>query len=233
MSNHLLYQKLNVPMLDLIQQEALDYIQHHSEIRTENLVEEEYFNLSIDNFPILKSFLVPRVNTRITEIGLVAVPPGFETTKHIDGLRKDEDNKFYNRIKETVINHPDFDKLDISVDIVPPIATQYVMMVPIVNYEQTISHWYDNNDVSDDNEIIRNFTRELYPYSFFISFVKPEAILTPVGSTNIDCITFIKTSIFHNVINQGSKTRLAFAIRFAENRYYESLEEIFKHQDLL
>jgi hypothetical protein len=106
------------------------------------------------------------------------------------------------------------------------------MIVPILNYKDTISYWYSNEDVISDDEEIRRYTREIYPYSFFASYLKPRAILNPIDSTNIDRITFIKTDIFHNVANQGSKTRIAFTIKFGYQDY-ESLEEMFSHQDLL
>jgi hypothetical protein len=236
MNNQFTYQKLNVPDLELIQNEALEYIKtHRPELLGDDVVTDEYFILSIEDFPILKSFLDPRVITHIEEIGLVCVPPKTEMVIHLDGIRKDPDRKFFNQLKETIINHPDSKSLNLKeeLDKLPtPLCVQFAMMVPILNYENTINYWYNNDDVSDDSEVVWKADRNTYPYSFFLTYLKPNILLNPIDSTNINCITFIKTDIFHNVYNRGSKTRMAFTIKFAYQNY-ASLEEMFRYRDLL
>ena len=230
------YQKLNVPEFESIQNEAFEYLnKHYPELLSDNTITDGYFILSINDFPILKSFLDPRVTTCIEEIGLVCVPPDTGTPIHLDGIRKDSDRKFFNQVKETIINHPDFNRLNLKtkLDKLPlPFCVQFAMMVPVLNYKDTVSYWYSNDDVGDDDEIIWMGEREKYPYSFFASYLKPNVVLNPISSTNIDCITFIKTDIFHNVHNQGTTTRMALTIKFGYQDY-ESLEEMFRHQDLL
>lgn len=230
------YQKLNVPHLELIQNEALEYIKnHHPELLGDKVITDGYFILSIESFPILKSFLDSRVNTCIEEIGLVCVPPKTEMVIHLDGIRKDPDRKFFNQVKETIINHPKYESLDLktALDKLPiPFCVQFAMMIPILNYKDTVNYWYSNDDVGDDDEVIWKAERENYPYSFYASYLKSDVVLNPIASTNIDQITFIKTDIFHNVHNQGNTTRMAFTIKFGYQNYH-SLEEMFKHQDLL
>jgi len=236
MNSHTAYQKINVPELNLIQDEALEYIKkHYPELLTDGVSTDGYFILSIEDFPILKSFLDPRITTYIEEIGLVCVAPEKEMVIHLDGVRKDEGNKYIDQVKETIRNHPDFERLNLEPKLnkLPiPFCVQFAMMVPLLNYEDTINYWYNNDDITDDDEVIWQATREVYPYTFFASYLKPNVVLNPIASTNIDCITFIKTDIFHNVYNRGSKTRMAFTIKFGY-QHYESLEKMFKHQDLL
>jgi hypothetical protein len=232
MDNQTLYQKLNVSNFKEIQQEAIAYLKSHPEIIKDDLNTDDFFHVSLDDFPILKSFLDPRIKTRIQETSFCLVPAKFETAKHIDGLKKDDDRKLYNQVRDVVLNHPEFESLGIDVSNLP-IANQFVMIIPLINYEDTNSYWYNNNDVADSDERIDLYTRKEYPYSFFVSFVKPEVSINPIGSTKVDCITFIRSNIFHNVSNQGSDTRVVFVIRFTEHRHYESLEDVFKHQDLL
>jgi hypothetical protein len=230
------YQKLNVPNFELIQNEALEHLKkYYPELLEDGVETDGYFILSIEDFPILKSFLNSRVTTYIEEIGLVCVPPKYEMVIHLDGITKDPDRKFYNQVKETIINHPEFENqnLKIKLDKLPiPFCVQYSMMIPIINYEDTVSYWYNNDDVRDNDEEIKSAIRETYPYSFFASYLKPGVVLNPISSTNIDRITFIKTDIFHNVVNKGNKTRMAFTIKFGYQNY-NSLEEMFKYQDLL
>jgi hypothetical protein len=236
MDNQSAYQKINAPQFELIQNEALEYIKsHHPDLLGNDVVTDDYFILSIDDFPILKSFLNPRVTTYIEEIGLVCVPPKTKMVIHLDGVRKDKNGEFFNQVKETIINHPDYARLDLETKLskLPqPFCVQFAMMIPILNYKDTVSYWYSNEDVGDDDEVIWKAEREKYPYSFFASYLKPDVILNPISSTNIDQITFIKTDIFHNVHNQGTTTRMAFTIKFGYQNY-ESLEEMFRHQDLL
>jgi len=231
----MLYQKLNVENFREIQNEAIDYVKlKYPELLRDDILTDGYFIVSIENFPILKSFLDSRVTSCIEEIGLICVPPKTETLKHIDGLREDKNDEYMNRVKQTIINHPDFASLSIDqkdLDRLPS-AIQFAMMVPILNYETTVNYWYNNNDVGDDEEEIRNYTREIYPYSFFASYIRPHVQLKHIASTNIDRITFIKTDTIHNVSNQGSKNRLAFTIKFGYQKY-GSLEEMFRHQDLM
>ena len=228
------YQKLNVPEFESIQNEALEHIKkQYPELLRDDV--NGYFVLSIDNFPILKSFLDPRVTTCIEEIGLNCVPPDDKLSIHIDGIRRDPDNTFLNQIKETIINHPEFTSLNLKtkLDKLPsPFCVQFAMIVPVLNYKDTISYWYSNDDVGDDDEVIWRGEREHYPYSYFYTSLKPNVVLNPINSTNIDRITFIKSDIFHNVHNRGTTARMSLTIKFGYQNY-ESLEEMFRHQDLL
>ena len=231
MDSKTLYQKLNVPNFKEIQTEAIEYLKNHPSTIKEGIITDTFSHIPLDDFPILKSFIIPRIKTKVQETSFAIVPPNFETGKHIDGLKKDEGRKLYNQVREVVINHPEFPSLNLDVTALP-IANQFVMIIPILNYQDTTSYWYNNDDVADSDEVIQRFARKEYPYNWFLSFVKPEVVVKPIESTQIDCVTFIRSNLFHNVINRGSKQRIAFVIRFFEYQHYDSLDGVFEYRDL-
>jgi hypothetical protein len=206
-----LYQKLNISELSEIQTETLDFFERNLDLEHKNSTEDYFVHVPLNEFPTLKKFLEPRAKIEINETSVYFIPPKSKSKIHIDGLRKDN-----GKIPEGMM-----------------MAHQYVLVIPIANYQDTINNWYDNNDVSDNGEFIVNHIREQFPYNFFVSFVKEEIKLNPIGSTTIDNATFIKSNIYHEVINQGPKSRMVFVIRFRELEYYDNLDYVFEYRDLI
>ena len=210
-NNNLLYQKLNVPNLKEMQEEVLAYINANSVIRPD--ADDEYFvQMNYSNFPKIYDFVFSRTRTQVVETSSCFLPGNKKLMTHIDGLKKNN-----GKVPEDSM-----------------LANQWVMIIPIANTEETISYWFRNEDVSDEDEIIVNRVRPEPPYNFYVSFAKPELELEPIETTVIDKITFIKSNIYHTVVNNSSNTRMVFIVRFKEEKkWYDSPEEIFDYKDLI
>jgi hypothetical protein len=206
-----LFQKLNIPNLDTIQKEALSFFDKNPQLIRHDSNKDYFVHVPFDEFPVLKKFLEDRAKIEINETSVYFIPPHSKSEIHIDGLKKDN-----GKVPEGMM-----------------ISHQYVLIIPIANYEKTTSYWYNNEDVKDVDESIRNHIREQFPYNFYVSFVKTGIKLEPIGSTRIDTATFIKSNIYHQVDNEGDNTRMAFVIRFRELEYYESLDCVIEYQDLI
>jgi hypothetical protein len=206
-----LYQKLNIPNFKEIQQEALAFFEKNPNIIRKGSTEDYFIHVPFNEFPLLKKFLESRAKIEINETSINFIPANSKSKIHIDGLKKDN-----GKVPNGMI-----------------IAHQYVLILPILNYEESVNYWYSNEDVSDDDEWIYNHIREQFPYNFFVSFVKEGVPLAPIGNTTIDKPTFIKSNIYHRVDNLGSKVRMVFVIRFKEIDYYESLDQVFDYQGLI
>jgi hypothetical protein len=206
-----LFQKLNIPNLDIIQKEALDFFDKNPHLIRHESTKDYFVHVPLNEFPILKKFLENRSKLEINETSVYFIPPHSKSEIHIDGLKKDN-----GKVPEGMM-----------------ISHQYVLIVPIANYERTTSYWYNNEDVDDSDESIRNHIREQFPYNFYVSFVKNGVKLEPIGSTQISTATFIKSNIYHQVDNEGDNTRMAFVIRFKELEYYESLDYVIEYRDLI
>lgn len=201
-----LYQKLNISNLKEIQQEALVFFEKHPTLIKKDSTEDYFVHVPFDQFPILKRFLESRTKIEINETSVYFVPARSKSKIHIDGLKKDN-----GKIPAGMM-----------------IAHQYVLIIPIANYEHTINYWYNNDDVKDSDEWICNHVREQFPYNFFVSFVNDGVPLTPIEGITIDQATFIKSNIYHEVDNSnGNETRMVFVIRFRELDYYDSLDQVF------
>ncbi len=207
----MLYQKINVPQLEQIQREVLEYIDKNSILRPD--AEEEYFvQMDYSNFPTLHDFVFSRCLTEVVETSSCFLPGNKSLMTHIDGLKKDNGKVPEDRM----------------------IANQWVIVIPIANTQETTNYWFRNEDVSDDNEIIVNRIRPEPPYNFWVSFANPELNLEPIGSTTIDKITFIKSDIYHTSVNYGPNTRMVFIVRLKEEKkIYDTPEELFDYKDLL
>ena len=211
MTSNLLYQKIDVPNLKEIQEEVLNYIKENSVIRLD--AEDEYFiQMDYSKFPKLHEFVFSRTLTSVVETSSCFLPGHKRLMTHIDGLKKNNGKV----PKDSML------------------ANQWVMIIPIANTEQTTSYWYDNNDVSDEDERIVNRVRPEPPYDFYVSFAKNQLDLKPIGTTVIDKVTFIKSNIYHTVVNSGPDTRMVFIVRFKEEKkWYDTPEEIFNYTDLI
>lgn len=207
----LLYQKLNVPNLKDIQEEVLAYIMANNVVRPE--AEEEYFiQMDYSKFPNLYKFVFSRTLTEVVETSSCFLPGNTRLKTHIDGLKKNN-----GKVPEDSM-----------------LANQWVMIIPIANTEETINYWFKNEDVSDEDERIVNRVRPEPPYDFYVSFAKNQLDLNPIGSTVIDKITFIKSNIYHTVVNNSHDTRMVFIVRFKESKkWYDNPEEMFDYRDLI
>jgi hypothetical protein len=204
------YQKFNIPNFSDIQKEVLDFFEENSHLIRKD--EEEYWaHVELSEFPLLKQFLESRAKIEIIETSVNFIAPHYKSKTHIDGLKKDN-----GKVPEGMM-----------------IAHQWVLILPIRNYEDSVSNWYSNDDVSDEDERIYNHVRDQYPYNFYVSFVKDHMKLTPIETTTLNSPTFIKSNIYHDVNNNGPAPRMVFLIRFKELEFYESSDCVFSYQDLL
>lgn len=203
------YQKFNIPNFTNMQKEVLEYFKENSHlIRSDN----EYFvHVPFDGFPLLKQFIESRAKIEINETSVYFISPNYQSKIHIDGLKKDN-----GKVPEGMM-----------------IAHQWVLILPIHGYENSINNWFSNDEVSDDDERIHNHIRDQFPYNFYVSFVKDHIKLNPIETTTLDSPAFIKSNIYHDVHNNGEETRMVFIIRFRELEPYKSSHCVFDYKDLL
>jgi hypothetical protein len=204
------FQKLNIVNIAEMREEVLNYFKIHSdEVIPDKLNGEWTVRPSIDNFPKIREFVCTRSKVPINDTNISFLSPGSSLDIHIDGLRGSNNKSV--------------------------IANQFVMVVPIANYEDTINYWYTNDNISDENEIINEyeFVVNSTPYKFKRSSVNPNFKIVPSVSTCIDTVAFIRTNVYHSVVNNGKLPRLAVRIRFKEDRWYNDLDHIFEYKDLL
>jgi hypothetical protein len=204
------YQKLNVSILSEIQKEVLDFFEKNPDLIDVNATREYFVQMNFDNFPLLKSFIIPRTITTVVETSVCFLPGNNKLRIHIDGLKKDN-----GRVPNGVA-----------------IANQFVLIIPISNTLESINYWYDNNMVEDKDEYIVNRVRPEPPYDFYVSFANDNLDLKPVENTIIDKMTFIRSNIYHNVENKSNDTRIVFIIRFHEKSNFLELDSIFSFRDL-
>jgi len=222
--------KLNVPNLLEMQAEVLDYLKNHPEHDKSGILDREtWTRLPNECFPTIFSFVSNRSKNRIYEIAVRTVPPGFTTDIHVDGVKKDPDLFYTNQIKQSIQNQPDRSFDDINWDNYP-YNSQYVLIIPISNYENTINYWYDPTNDSD-KEITHYYERKEFPFKFFINFYKGSD--GPIKEIIIDKPTFIKSNIYHNVKNYGTKTRIVVTVRILEYEKYSSLNQYFNYDGLV
>lgn len=203
------YQKFNIPDFPSIQKEVLDFFDKNSQLIRD---ETEYFvHVPLDEFPLLKQCVGNRAKIEINETSVYFIAPGTSSKIHIDGLKKDN-----GKVPEGMM-----------------MAHQWVLILPVRGYENSVSNWYNNDDVSDEDERIHNHVREQFPYNFYVSFVKDHVKVNPIETTTLDRPSFIKSNIYHDVHNTGLETRMVFIIRFRELEPYESPDRVFDYQDLL
>lgn len=210
MDKNTLFQKLNIPELSSIQEETLTYFAEHPDLEDLNSSEDYFVHIPL--LPKITKFLSPRAKIEINETSVYFIPANSRTKIHIDGLKKDN-----GKVPEGAI-----------------ISHQYVLIIPIENCNESVNYWYSNNDVADDQEEIYNHVREQYPYNFYVSFVKDNLELNPIGSTVMDLPAFIKSNIYHRVDNsKNPNTRKVLVIRFKELDYYDNLDSVFEYRDLI
>jgi hypothetical protein len=203
------YQKFNIPNFTDIQKEVLDFFERNSQLLRDDT---EYFvHVPLDGFPLLKQFIGNRAKIEINETSVYFIAPGVKSKIHIDGLKKDN-----GKVPEGMM-----------------IAHQWVLILPVSGYENSVSNWYSNDAVADEDERIHNHVRDQFPYNFYVSFVKDHIAVNPIETTTLDRPTFIKSNIYHDVHNNGPETRKVFIIRFRELEPYESADRVFNYQDLL
>jgi len=222
--------KLNVPNFSEMQKEVLDYLKKYPNLIIEN-DGEQHAHVPLDQFPIVCSVFAPRTKTKINEISIGVVPPKHSTTIHIDGLREDTSHFYRNQIKKTVQDHPDRSYDDIDWEEFP-FSNQFVLIIPISNYEESINYWYNVTNTTD-NEITHYYERKQFPYKWWLNFYTDPDTAIPIEKVIIDRPTFIRSDIYHNVTNNGTGNRLALIIRIFEYRRYSSLDQVFDYTGLI
>jgi len=222
--------KLNVPNFPEMQKEVLDYLKKYPDLIV-NGAGEQHVHVTLDQFPIVRSVFAPRAKNKINEISIGVVPPMHSTPIHIDGLREDPNHFYRNQIEQTARNHPDrsYDDIDWTKF---PSANQYVLIIPISNYENSMNYWYNVTD-NVNKEIFHYYEREQFPYKWWLNFYTDPETAIPIEKVLIDKPTFIKSDIYHNIKNNGTSNRLALIIRIFEYKKYSSLDQVFDYTGLV
>jgi hypothetical protein len=222
--------KLNVPNFSEMQKEVLDYLKKHPDLIIEDN-SEQHVHVPLDQFPIVCSVFAHRTKTKINEISIGVVPPTHSTPIHIDGLREDPNHFYKNQIERTVRDHPDrsYDDIDWKEF---PFSNQYVLIIPISNYKESVNYWYSVTNTTD-YEITHYYERKQFPYKWWLNFYTDPSTAIPIEKVIIDRPTFIRSDIYHNVTNNGTENRLALIIRIFEYKRYSSLNQIFDYSGLV
>jgi hypothetical protein len=222
--------KLNVPNFPEMQKEVLDYLKKYPDLIVKD-AGEQHVHVTLDQFPIVSSVFSSRSKNKINEISIGVIPPMWSTPIHIDGLREDPDYFYRNQIEKTVRSQPDRSYDDIDWKKIP-FANQYVLIIPISNYENSINYWYEVTD-KPEKEIFHYYEREQFPYKWWLNFYTDPTTAIPIEQVLIDRPTFIKSDIYHNVKNNGTADRLALVIRIFEYEKYSSLDQVFDYTGLV
>jgi len=223
--------KLNVPNLPEMQKEILDYLKKYPELIPTEVTTEYFVHIPLDRFPKVYSVFAPRAKNKIDEVSIGIVPPEYSTTIHVDGLREDPNHFYRKQIEKTVSNQPDRSYDDVNWSKIPP-AYQYVLIIPISNYENSMNYWYDVTNKTD-KEITHCFERKQFPYKWWLNFYTDPNTAIPIEQVLIDKPTFIKSNIYHNIKNNGKSNRLVLIVRIFEYEKYSSLDQVFDYTGLL
>jgi hypothetical protein len=222
--------KLNVPNFSEMQKEVLDYLKKHPDLIIEN-GGEQHIHVTLDQFPIISSVFSPRTKTKINEISIGVVPPKHSTPIHIDGLREEPGYAIRNQVEKIVRDRSDRSYDDINWEELP-FSNQYVLIIPISNYEKSMNYWYNVTNTKD-KEIFHYYEREQFPYKWWLNFYTDPETAIPIEKVLIDKPTFIKSDIYHNIKNNGTSNRLALIIRIFEYKKYSSLDQVFDYTGLV
>jgi hypothetical protein len=224
-----------------MQKEILDYLKEHPSLIPTHVSSEHFVHIPLAEFPTINSVFATRAKNKIYETSIGIVPPKHSTTIHIDGLREDPNHFYTNQIEKTVRDQPDrsFDDIDWK-KWVP--NSQYVLIIPISNYENSINYWYNSPD-NVSKEITHFYERPEFPYKFWINhYTEADSIgrplqeasnYIPIENVLIDKPTFIKSDMYHNVKNYGTATRLVLTMRIFEYEKYSSLDQVFDYTGLV
>lgn len=231
MKNTDFFLKLNVPNFPEMQKEILDYLKKHPDLIPAHVSSEHFVHIPLAEFPTVYSVFATRAKNKIYETSIGIVPPNHSTTIHVDGLREDPNHFYTNQIEQTVRDQADRSFDDIDWNEYPP-NNQFVLIIPISNYEKSTNYWYDvTNKI--DNEIIHCFERKQYPYKWWLNFYTDLDTAIPIEKVLIDKPTFIKSDIYHNVKNYGTVNRLVLIVRIFEYKKYSSLDQVFDYTGLV
>ena len=132
-----LYQKLNIPNFKEIQQEALAFFEKNPDIIRKDSTEDYFIHVPFNEFPLLKKFLESRAKIEINETSVNFIPANSRSKIHIDGLKKDN-----GKVPDGMI-----------------IAHQYVLILPILNYEESVNSQIKNS-LHNVLERISNFDKD-------------------------------------------------------------------------
>jgi hypothetical protein len=207
-----LYQKLNVPELMLIQEEILKYIDKNVNITEKEMEDAKNFAYgsfcrsvpTIDEFPTLKNWLMPRLKMPLQYLNLMFIPPETKFQIHQDGAGD--------------------------------ITQKVIINVPIKNYNEATTHWFNHDDVTEDDTFTIYCANNKPPlFGYHISFVKNDVELTPIASVTADNITLMRGDVYHGVTNNSDKIRIVLIIRAGpdEGKINFDFDDLLDFQDLL
>ena len=206
------YQKLQVKELPEIQKEILDFIDNNieitdSEIHHARTTSHGSFSRplpNIEDFPVLKNWLMPRLKMPLQYINILGIPPETKFGIHLDG---DKD-----------------------------ISQKVVINVPIKNYEHATTHWFDHEDIKED-DVFKVFCKNSKPplYGYSISFVKDNVSINPIASVKADTVTLMRGDTYHGVTNDSKETRIVLIIRAGLDEGFTNFEfeELLEFKDLI
>jgi hypothetical protein len=223
--------KLNVPNFPEMQMEIIDYLKKYPDLLPREVTAERFVHIPLSEFPIAYSVFSPRAKNKIYETSIGIVPPNHSTTIHIDGLREDPNHFYTNQIEKTVRDQPDRSFDDIVWEEYPP-NNQYVLIIPIINYEKSMNYWYEVTN-KKDKEIIHYNERIQFPFKWWLNYYTDPDTAVPIEKVLIDKPTFIRSDIYHNIKNYGTVNRLVLIVRIFEYKKYSSLDQVFDYNGLL
>jgi hypothetical protein len=223
--------KLNIPNFPEMQKEILDYLKKYPDLIPTDVSAETFVHIPLSEFPIAYSVFSPRAKNKVYETSICVVPPNFSTTIHVDGLSDDSDYFYRDQMSKIVLDHPDTSFHDIDWKKIP-VASQFVLIIPISNYENSMNYWYDVTN-KKDKEIIHYNERPQFPYKWWLNFYTDPDTAIPIEQVLIDKPTFIKSNIYHNIKNYGTVNRLVLIVRIFEYEPYSSLDQVFDYTGLL
>lgn len=206
--------ELNIPEYDKIQQEVLEYLNKNPDKNAKpSSYGEVSYNITLEDIPTFHKFIEPRIRSRITDIKVSSITGDSGIETHIDGL------------KTRIIQN------DTILDAMP-FSQKYVLILPISGFENTKNEWYNNDDLREEDELIKEITVKSFPFKFYRSSLKPGVTLNPVMTKILDKPAFIRADMFHNFYNYGPETRISIRVRFLEQLNCE-LSDLFDCDGLI
>jgi hypothetical protein len=137
----------------------------------------------------------------------------------------------------------------INILIVPPVSNfnihldgnnelhqKVVITIPIKNYEESVTHWYDHKDIKEEYIWSKFCANDKPPYNgYTINFIKEEIVLQPIASTTVDKVTLMRADWYHGVENSMNENRIVIVIRCGDTMMDKnvSFEDLMEFRDLI
>lgn len=114
------------------------------------------------------------------------------------------------------------------------IHNQVVINFPVSNYDDAVLYYYNNDDVSPEDEIISFCKNDKPPYGgYSISRVRPGLKLIPIDQFTCDNITLMRSDVYHDVTNHGPNLRIMVVTRCKEWKEFHEFSDIINYEDLI